>query len=93
MTWDKLAATVLEYSISRSFNYLLINILACWPGNSLKICRHIHLKGDKSGCVEEINNEGKIEIDRPNECPQDDQHPEKPGFFYIEIYNFGKMMR
>ena len=56
-------------------------------------CRHIHLKGDKSGCVEEVNNEGKIEIDRPNECPQDDQHPEKPGFFYIEIYNFGKMMR
>ena len=63
--------------------YLLKTILACWPGNSLKICRHIHLKGDKSGCVEEVNNEGKIEIDRPNECPQDDQHPEKPGFFIL----------
>ena len=50
--------------------------MSCWPGN-------IHLKGDKSGCVEEINNEGKIEIDRPNECPQDDQHPEKPGLLYI----------
>ena len=77
--------------MSRSFNYLLTNIWACWPGNSLKICRHIHLKGDKSGCVEEINNEGKIEIDRPNECPQDDQDPENPGFFYVE--NIGKIMQ
>ena len=44
-------------------------------------CRQIHLKGDQCGCVEEVNNEGEIEIDRPNECPQDDQDPENPGFF------------
>ena len=46
-------------------------------------CRQIYLKGDQCGCVEEVNNEGEIEIDRPNECPQDDQHPEKPGFFIL----------
>ena len=50
----------------------------------------IHLKGDQCGCVEEVNSEGEIEIDRPNECPQDDQDPENPGFFYVEIYNIGK---
>ena len=67
---------MLPQSWNIQFLDLSINILACWPGN-------IHLKGDKSGCVEEVNNEGKIEIDRPNECPQDDQHPEKPGFFIL----------
>ena len=68
--------SLLPQSWNIQFLDLSINILACWPGN-------IHLKGDKSGCVEEVNNEGKIEIDRPNECPQDDQHPEKPGFFIL----------
>ena len=53
----------------------------------------IHLKGDQCGCVEEVNSEGEIEIDRPNECPQDDQDPENPGFLDVEIYNIGKIMQ
>ena len=48
----------------------------------------IHLKGDQCGCVEEVNNEGEIEIDRPNECPQDDQDPENPG----DIQHWRKIM-
>ena len=48
----------------------------------------IHLKGDQCGCVEEVNNEGEIEIDRPNECPQDDQDPENPG----DIQHWQKIM-
>ena len=48
----------------------------------------IHLKGDQCGCVEEVNSEGEIEIDRPNECPQDDQDPENPG----DIQHWQKIM-
>ena len=51
-------------------------------------CRQIYLKGDQCGCVEEVNNEGEIEIDRPNECPQDDQDPENPG----DIQHWQKIM-
>ena len=62
-----------------------------WKGLVFTNCRQIYLKGDQCGCVEEVNNEGEIEIDRPNECPQDDQDPENPGFFYVE--NIGKIMQ
>ena len=50
----------------------------------------IHLKGDQCGCVEEVNNEGEIEIDRPNECPQDDQDPENPAFFMLRYTTLAK---
>ena len=53
-------------------------------------CRQIYLKGDQCGCVEEVNNEGEIEIDRPNESPQDDQDPENPGFFILRYRTLAK---
>ena len=59
-----------------------------WKGLVFTNCRQIYLKGDQCGCVEEVNNEGEIEIDRPNESPQDDQDPENPG----DIQHWRKIM-